>query len=68
MALALRTPVWGFHTVRGSIALGDHNFRPRFAVVDVCVWNDLLSGDGTFFSLGVAGSYELGFPHRAGRF
>ena len=37
VALALRTPVWGFLTVRGSTALGDDRFRSRFVVVDVYV-------------------------------
>ena len=31
VALALRIPGWGFHTVRGGIDPGDHRFRPRFA-------------------------------------
>ena len=26
---ALRTPGWGFHTVRGDIEPGDHRFYPR---------------------------------------
>ena len=35
-ALALRTPGWGCHTVRGRIDTGDHRFRPQFVgVVDV---------------------------------
>ena len=39
VALALRTPGWGFHTVLGGIDPGDHRFRPRFAGV-VDVWKD----------------------------
>ena len=36
VALALRTPGWGFHTVRGGIDPGNHRFCPRFVgVVDV---------------------------------
>ena len=36
MAIALRTPGWGFHTVGGGIDPGSLRFRPRFVgVVDV---------------------------------
>ena len=41
VALALRTPGWGFrrrmgHAVRGGIGSGDHRFRPPYTgVVDV---------------------------------
>ena len=28
VALALRTPAWDFHIVRGGIGPGDHRFRP----------------------------------------
>ena len=34
VALALRTPGWGFHTVRTGNDQGDHRFRPR--VVGSC--------------------------------
>ena len=30
VALALRTPGWGFHTLRGGIDRGDNRFGPRF--------------------------------------
>ena len=33
VALTLRTPGWGVHTVGGGIDLGDHRFRPRFVGV-----------------------------------
>ena len=39
VALALRTPGWGFHTVQGVIDPGDHRFRPRF-VGFINVWKD----------------------------
>ena len=35
----LRTPDWGFHTVRGGVDPGNHHFRPQF-VRAVDVWND----------------------------
>ena len=36
VTLALRTPRWSIHTVRGGIDPVDHRFRPRFVgVVDV---------------------------------
>ena len=28
VALALRAPSWGYHTLRGGIDPGDHRFRP----------------------------------------
>ena len=60
LALALRTPGWRFHTVRGGIDPGPR-FRPRFVGVDVR--KDFLSGDGTLSPPGCAGSaglYRLG--------
>ena len=33
VSLALRTPGWGFHTVRGGIDPGDHRICPRFVGV-----------------------------------
>ena len=39
VSLALPTPGWGFHTVRGGSDPGDHRFRPRFIGV-AHVWND----------------------------
>ena len=48
MALALRTPGWGFHTVEGGIDPGDHRFRPRFVGI-VDVWKDFSdSGMGPY--------------------
>ena len=39
VALALRTPGWGFYTVRGGIDPADHRFlTPFVGVVDV--WKD----------------------------
>ena len=38
VGLALRTPGWGFYTIRGVIVPGGHRCRPRSAVVDV--WKD----------------------------
>ena len=65
----LRTPGWGFHTVRGGIDPGDHRFRPR-SVTSIDVWKDLWSGDGILSSPSGAGSTNplLGFPHRGGRY
>ena len=40
VALTLRTPVWGFRTVRGGIDPGGHRFRPGFVII-VDVWKDL---------------------------
>ena len=40
MALALRTPGWGFHTVGGGIDQEEHCFCPRFVKV-VDLWKDL---------------------------
>ena len=40
VAMVLRTPGCGLHTVQGDIDPGDHRFRPRFVGV-VNVWNDL---------------------------
>ena len=37
VVLALRTPDWGFHTVRDGTDPGEHRFRPWFAGV-VNVW------------------------------
>ena len=39
VALALRTPGWGFHTVRGGIKPDDHRFRSWFVGV-ADVWKD----------------------------
>ena len=39
VALALQTPGWEFHTVRGGIDPGDRCFRPWFVGV-VEVWKD----------------------------
>ena len=33
VALALRTPGWGFHIVRDDVNPGDHRFRPQFIEV-----------------------------------
>ena len=52
VALALRTPGWGFHTVRSGVDSGDRRFRPRFVrVVYTCieiffmrVWDHILPG------------------------
>ena len=41
MSLALRTPGWTFHIVRGGIEPEDPRFRPRFVVV-VDVWKEFL--------------------------
>ena len=49
VALAVRTPGWGFHPVGGGIDPGDHRFRPRF-VVGVHVRKDVRSGNGTLSS------------------
>ena len=69
MALALRTPGWGFHTVRGGINPGDHRFCPRFVGV-ADVRKDFWFGDVNLSSPGRAGSVNagLGIPHRAGRY
>ena len=40
MAMALRTPGWGVHTVGGGIDPGGHHFRPRF-FGGVDVWKQL---------------------------
>ena len=40
VALALRTPDWGFRIVRGGIDPGDHCFCPRFVGV-VHAWKDI---------------------------
>ena len=55
VALALRSPVWGFHTVRGGIDAEDHGFRPQFAGV-VRVWQDFRSEGLTLSSRWSAGS------------
>ena len=39
VAMALRTPGCGFHTVGGGIDPADHRFRPRFVGV-LGVWKD----------------------------
>ena len=64
--LALRTPDWRFHTVRGGVDPGDNHVRPQYGVVDV--WKDLQYEDCTLFSPGVAGPTNLRFPYRAGRY
>ena len=39
VVLALPTPGWGFHAVRGGVDLGRHRFRPQLVGV-VDVWKD----------------------------
>ena len=47
--LALGTPGWGFHIVRGGIDPGDRRFRPRgVGIVDV--WKAFSSRDGPLSS------------------
>ena len=47
VALAQRTPGWGFHIVRVGIDQGDHSFCPPFVGV-VDIWKDLRSGGGPY--------------------
>ena len=69
VALALRTPGWGFHTVRGDTHTGDHRFRAQsVGVVDI--WRDSWPEDGILSFPGGVGftSPKLGLRHRAGRY
>ena len=69
LALALRTPGWGFHTVRGGIDPGERRFHLQF-VGFVDEWNVFVSGEGLLSFQGGAGSENsgLGFPHFAERY
>ena len=59
-ALAVRTPAWGFHTVRGGIDPGVNHVRPQYVGV-VDVWKDLPFEECTLSSPGVAGPANWGF-------
>ena len=52
VALALRTPGWGFHTMRGGIDQGEHRFRPR--LVGVVVYGNIYDPGTGYYPLRVA--------------